>query len=157
MSNKKVQVGVLIGSKSDEPKIKKCLDALADLGISYELNVMSAHRTPNRVAAYAGKAQSRGIKVLIAGAGLSAALPGVVASHTSLPVIGIPIAGGALNGVDALYSIAQMPPGIPVACMGIDNGKNGAIMAARILALEDKKIQSRLAKLKKDFGDVSGH
>ena len=157
MSNKKVQVGVLIGSKSDEPKIKKCLDALADLGISYELNVMSAHRTPNRVAAYAGKAQSRGIKVLIAGAGLSAALPGVVASHTNLPVIGIPIAGGALNGVDALYSIAQMPPGIPVACMGIDNGKNGAIMAARILALEDKKIQSRLAKLKKDFGDLSGH
>jgi 5-(carboxyamino)imidazole ribonucleotide mutase len=157
MSSKKIQVGVLIGSKSDEPKIKKCLDALADLGISYELNVMSAHRTPNKVAAYAGRAQSRGIKVLIAGAGLSAALPGVVASHTNLPVIGIPIASSALNGADALYSIAQMPPGIPVACMGIDSGKNAAIMAARILALEDKKIQSGLAKLKKDFGDISGH
>ena len=117
---------------------------LDEYGVSYEENVLSAHRQPEKTADYAGSAKSRGIKVIIAGAGLSAALPGVVAAHTTLPVIGVPIAGGPLNGVDALYSIVQMPKGIPVATVGISNAKNAALLAVAILAVSDENLAAKL-------------
>ncbi len=146
-------VGIVLGSKSDEEKIKKCVDILNNYGISHELNFISAHRTPKKAARYASSAVARGIKVIIAGAGLAAALPGVAAAHTTLPVIGLPIASGALNGVDALYAIVQMPNGVPVAAVGIDNGANAAHLAAQILALSDKKLHAKILKFRESFGD----
>ena len=151
---KKIEVAVIMGSKSDEPKVKKCLDVLSSLSISYKTFIMSAHRTPNRVAKFSKESQTKGYKVIIAAAGLAAALPGVLASHTTIPVIGIPINTGALNGKDALYSIAQMPPGIPVACVGIDNAKNAAYLAASILSLSDIKVRKKLIVFRKTHGDV---
>ncbi|MCY3667054.1 MAG: 5-(carboxyamino)imidazole ribonucleotide mutase, partial [Gemmatimonadetes bacterium] len=109
-------------------------------GLGYEMVVSSAHRNPERTATWASEAAGRGLKVIIAGAGLAAALPGVVAAHTTLPVIGVPIASGALRGVDSLYSIVQMPPGIPVATVGIDNARNAAMLAAQIIALSDEAV-----------------
>ena len=141
-------VGVLYGSKSDTEKMKGCLDILEKLGISYEINVISAHRNPGKTAEYARSAEKRGLKVIIAGAGLSAALPGVVAAHTSIPVIGVPISAGVLGGMDSLLSVVQMPPGVPVASMGINNSKNAAIFAASILALGDDEIRKRLKELR---------
>ena len=135
-----VRVGIIMGSQSDEEVMRKGAEVLEELGIGFELTVSSAHRNPERTAAYAREAADRGLKVLIAGAGLAAALPGVLAAHTTLPVIGVPIASGALNGVDALYAIVQMPPGIPVATVGIDNARNAAMLAAQILALEDEVV-----------------
>ena len=131
-----VLVGIVMGSQSDMDAMQKAAKELDDRGISNEINVMSAHRDPDTVAAYAKKARSRGLKVIIAGAGLSAALPGVVAAHTDLPVIGVPLTSSmtVAGGLDALLSIAQMPPGVPVACVGVDNAKNAAVLAARILA-----------------------
>ena len=130
-------VGILMGSKSDMPAMEKAAKELADRGISHEVRVMSAHRDPELVSDYAKTARMRGIKVIIAGAGLSAALPGVVAAHTDLPVIGVPLTSSMsiAGGLDALLSIAQMPPGVPVACVGVDNARNGAVLAARILSL----------------------
>ena len=130
-------VGILMGSKSDMPAMEKAAKELADRGISHEVRVMSAHRDPEMVSEYAKNARMRGIKVIIAGAGLSAALPGVVAAHTDLPVIGVPLTSSMsiAGGLDALLSIAQMPPGVPVACVGVDNARNGAVLAARILSL----------------------
>ena len=141
-------VGVLYGSKSDTKKMKGCLDILEKLGISYEINVISAHRNPEETAEYARYAEKRGLKVIIAGAGLSAALPGMVAAHTSIPVIGVPISAGVLGGMDSLLSVVQMPPGVPVASMGINNSKNAAIFAASILALGDDEIRKRLKELR---------
>ena len=135
-----VEVGIVMGSKSDEPPMQKGADLLDELGVEYEMVVSSAHRNPGRTAEYARGARERGLRVLIAGAGLAAALPGVLAAHTILPVIGVPVASGALNGLDSLYSIVQMPPGIPVATVGIDNARNAAMLAAQILALSDEKI-----------------
>jgi 5-(carboxyamino)imidazole ribonucleotide mutase len=131
-----VLVGIVMGSQSDMEAMQKAARELADRGISHEVNVMSAHRDPDTVAAYAKNARRRGLKVIIAGAGLSAALPGVVAAHTDLPVIGVPLTSSmsVAGGLDALLSIAQMPPGVPVACVGVDNAKNAAVLAARILA-----------------------
>jgi 5-(carboxyamino)imidazole ribonucleotide mutase len=128
-------VGVLVGSESDRERIQPALDELGGRGIPYEIEVRSAHRTPDAVAEYARAARSRGLRVLIAGAGLAAALPGVVAAHTDLPVIGVPLRSSlsVLDGLDALLSIVQMPPGIPVACVGVDNARNAAALAARIL------------------------
>ena len=128
-------VGIVMGSESDRPVMEKAAAELEDRGISFEIQVMSAHRSPDLVATYAKEAQSRGLRVIIAGAGLSAALPGVVAAHTDLPVIGVPLAAksGVANGLDALLSVAQMPPGVPVACVGVDNARNAAVLAARIL------------------------
>lgn len=137
-------VGIVMGSKSDEGVMGRAAEVLAELGIEHEVLVCSAHRDPERLAEYAKTASQRGIRVLIAGAGLSAALPGVLASLTVLPVIGVPICSGPLNGVDALYSIVQMPPGVPVATVGIDNARNGAFLAARILSLVDGQIEARL-------------
>ena len=128
-------VGILIGSESDRERMQPALDELAERGIACELEVRSAHRQPDAVAEYARGARSRGLRVLIAGAGLAAALPGVVAAHTDLPVVGVPLRSSksVLDGLDALLSIVQMPPGMPVACVGVDNAKNAAVLAARIL------------------------
>jgi phosphoribosylaminoimidazole carboxylase PurE protein len=130
-------VGVFVGSESDRDRMQAALDELEARGIPAEFEVRSAHRTPDAVADYARGAAARGLKVLICGAGLAAALPGVVAAHTELPVIGVPLRSSmsVLDGLDALLSIVQMPPGVPVACVGVDNARNAAILAARILAL----------------------
>jgi 5-(carboxyamino)imidazole ribonucleotide mutase len=129
------QVGILMGSKSDMPAMEKAAKELTERGILHEIRVMSAHRDPEMVAHYAKNAKMRGIRVIIAGAGLSAALPGVVAAHSELPVIGVPLTSSTsiAGGLDALLSIAQMPPGVPVACVGVDNARNAAVLAARIL------------------------
>jgi 5-(carboxyamino)imidazole ribonucleotide mutase len=128
-------VGIVVGSESDRERMQPALDELAERGIAHEFEVRSAHRQPDAVAEYARSARSRGLRVLIAGAGLAAALPGVVAAHTDLPVIGVPLRSSksVLDGLDALLSIVQMPPGVPVACVGVDNAKNAAVLAARIL------------------------
>jgi phosphoribosylaminoimidazole carboxylase PurE protein len=135
VSDTKPLVGILIGSESDRERMQGALDELAERGIACELEVRSAHRSPDAVAEYARSARERGIRVLIAGAGLAAALPGVVAAHTDLPVIGVPLRSSLSvgDGLDALLSIVQMPPGVPVACVGVDNAKNAALLAARIL------------------------
>ncbi len=128
-------VGILVGSESDRERMKPAMDELEARGIEYEFEVRSAHRNPDAVAEYCKSARSRGLRVLIAGAGLAAALPGVAAAHTDLPVIGVPLRSSmsVLDGLDALLSIVQMPPGVPVACVGVDNAKNAAALAARIL------------------------
>jgi len=130
-------VGILVGSESDRERMKGALDELDAREIPWEFEVRSAHRNPDEVAEYARSAKGRGIKVLICGAGLAAALPGVVAAHSELPVIGVPLRSSlsVLDGLDALLAIAQMPPGVPVATVGVDNAKNAAVLAARILAL----------------------
>ena len=129
-------VGIVMGSKSDLPAMEAAEKELSDRGIRSEVRVMSAHREPDKVAEYARNARMRGLRVIIAGAGLSAALPGVVAAHSDLPVIGVPLTSrtSVAGGLDALLSIAQMPPGVPVACVGVDNARNAAVLAARILA-----------------------
>ncbi|HEY2935143.1 MAG TPA: 5-(carboxyamino)imidazole ribonucleotide mutase [Gaiellaceae bacterium] len=128
-------VGVLVGSESDRERMQPALDELDGRGIGWEFEVRSAHRDPDGVAEYCRAARARGLKVLICGAGLAAALPGVAAAHTDLPVIGVPLRSSmsVLDGLDALLSIVQMPPGVPVACVGVDNAKNAAALAARIL------------------------
>ena len=130
-------VGIVMGSKSDMPAMERAEQELQERGISCEVRVMSAHREPDVVADYAKNARLRGLRVIIAGAGLSAALPGVVAAHSDLPVIGVPLTSrtSVAGGLDALLSIAQMPPGVPVACVGIDNARNAAVLAARILSI----------------------
>jgi phosphoribosylaminoimidazole carboxylase PurE protein len=130
------QVGIVMGSKSDMPAMESAEKELAERGIRSEVRVMSAHREPDKVSEYARNARMRGLRVIIAGAGLSAALPGVVAAHSDLPVIGVPLTSrmSVGGGLDALLSIAQMPPGVPVACVGVDNARNAAVLAARILA-----------------------
>jgi phosphoribosylaminoimidazole carboxylase PurE protein len=128
-------VGIIMGSANDKPKMQPAGKALEEAGIRYEVRVMSAHRTPDLVTEYCKAAAMRGLKVIIAGAGMSAALPGVAAAHTTLPVIGVPIGGKNLGGMDALLSIAQMPPGVPVACMAVDGAKNAGVYAARIINL----------------------
>jgi 5-(carboxyamino)imidazole ribonucleotide mutase len=128
-------VGIVMGSKSDLPAMEAAAKELEERGIRNEVRVMSAHRDPETVAEYAKNAKLRGLRVIIAGAGLSAALPGVVAAHTPLPVIGVPLTSSKsiAGGLDALLSIAQMPPGVPVACVGVDSARNAAVLAARIL------------------------
>jgi 5-(carboxyamino)imidazole ribonucleotide mutase len=130
-----VLVGIVMGSESDMPAMEKAAAELTARGIANEIKVMSAHRNPDVVAEYSKGAQARGLKVIIAGAGLAAALPGAVAAHTELPVIGVPLTSKTSvgGGLDALLAIAQMPPGVPVACVGVDNPKNAAVLAARII------------------------
>jgi phosphoribosylaminoimidazole carboxylase PurE protein len=129
-------VGIIMGSKSDLPEMEKAGEVLADKGIRYEIRVMSAHRDPDTVADYCRNARMRGLRIIIAGAGLSAALPGVAAAHSDLPVIGVPLSSrlSAMGGLDAILSIVQMPPGVPVACVGLDNARNAGHLAARILS-----------------------
>ncbi len=126
-------VGIIMGSKSDKPKMQPAGTALQEAGIRYEVRVMSAHRDPELVREYCHSARMRGLRVIIAGAGMSAALPGVAAAHTDLPVIGVPILGKSLGGLDALLSAVQMPPGVPVACVAVDGAKNAGLLAIRII------------------------
>jgi len=140
-------VGILMGSDSDLPIMEKAAEVLKEMGISYEMEISSAHRLPEKTAHYAKTARERGIEVLIAGAGMAAHLAGVIAAHTTLPVIGVPLKSGALEGVDALYSTVQMPPGIPVATVGIDGAKNAAYLACEILSIKYPEMAKKL----KDF------
>ena len=128
-------VGIVVGSESDRERMREALDELTARGIPHEFEVRSAHRQPDAVAEYGRTARERGLRVLIAGAGLAAALPGVLAAHTDLPVIGVPLRSSksVLDGLDALLSMVQMPPGVPVACVGVDSAKNAAVLAAKIL------------------------
>jgi len=136
-------VAVVMGSKSDAPTMQECLDTLDQLGIAYETAVMSAHRTPDKVREFAQAASERGIRVIIAGAGGSAALPGVIKAYTALPVIGVPLASSDLKGVDALMAMAQMPPGVPVATVAVGKwgARNAALLAAEILAACDESVR----------------
>ena len=129
-------VGILVGAESDLERMQPAVDELEARGIPHELEVRSAHRTPDAVSDYAKSAQGRGLRVLIAGAGLAAALPGALAAHTDLPVVGVPLRSSksVLDGLDALLAITQMPPGVPVACVGVDSARNAALLAVRILA-----------------------
>ena len=138
-------VGILVGSESDLPVLEKCTARLEGYGIEYELEVRSAHRNPEGVSEYAGTARERGLKVIICAAGMAAHLAGAVAAHTTLPVIGVPLSGGALNGVDALYATVQMPKGIPVATVAIDGAMNAALLAVQILAVNDEVLVKQLA------------
>lgn len=139
-------VGIIMGSKSDLPIMQQACDALRELGIPYERTVVSAHRTPDRMMAYGRSARDRGLKVIIAGAGGAAHLPGMVASLTSLPVIGVPVhsSNSILHGLDSLFSIVQMPGGIPVATVAVGGGKNAGLLAARILGAADPAIANTL-------------
>ncbi len=145
------QVSIIMGSTSDLPVMEKACKFLDDLHIPFEVNALSAHRTPDAVEQFARGAAARGIKVIIAGAGMAAALPGVIAASTTLPVIGVPIKG-MLDGLDALLSIVQMPPGIPVATVGVNGAMNAAILATEMLALADSDIAARLADYKSTLG-----
>lgn len=144
-------VSIIMGSTSDLPVMKKAADFLNSMQIPFEMLALSAHRTPEEVADFAAKAAPRGVKVIIAGAGMSAALPGVIAAITPLPVIGVPL-GATLMGQDALLSVAQMPPGIPVAATGIDGAMNAAVLATRILALTDGEIATRYNAWREGLG-----
>jgi 5-(carboxyamino)imidazole ribonucleotide mutase len=147
-------VGVIMGSKSDTEAMQGALDTLKLLGIEYEVEVISAHRTPERARVYGQSARGRGIEVIIAGAGMAAHLPGVLASWTTLPVIGVPLPGSELKGVDALYSIVQMPSGVPVAGVGIGGAKNAAFLAAEILSLKYDRIRQAYEKYRRELGEV---
>ena len=137
-------VGILVGSKSDLPVMEKCTKRLEDLGIDYELEVRSAHRTPDAVAEYVASAPGRGIRVFICAAGMAAHLAGAVAARTNLPVIGIPVAAGTLGGFDALLATVQMPSGVPVATVAVNGAANAAVLTAQILALSDPALAERL-------------
>jgi 5-(carboxyamino)imidazole ribonucleotide mutase len=137
-------VGVLMGSESDWPTMKAAAEVLAEYGVAFETRVLSAHRTPERMAEYASGAHARGLKVLIAGAGGAAHLPGMVAAHTPLPVVGVPVASGPMQGFDALLSIVQMPRGVPVATVAIGNAQNAGLLAVQILATSDAVLFEKL-------------
>lgn len=141
-------VRIILGSKNDIEKIAATTETLDQFGVLYDLHISSAHRNPENTAALAQNARQEGVKVIIAGAGLAAHLPGIIAAHTTLPVIGVPISSGALNGLDSLYSIVQMPPGVPVACMAINGAKNAALFAIQILALTDEELGLKFAEYK---------
>lgn len=141
-------VSIIMGSTSDLPVMEKAAALLNEMQIPFEMNALSAHRTPAEVEKFAKEAAGRGLKVIIAGAGMAAALPGVIAANTTLPVIGIPIKGSTLDGVDALYSIIQMPPGIPVATVAINGAMNAAILAVQMLSLADEELAKKFAAYK---------
>ena len=143
-----IKVGIIMGSDSDLPVMSKAAEILDELKVAYELTIVSAHRTPDRLCEYAKTAEERGIKVIIAGAGGAAHLPGMTAAMTVLPVIGVPVQTKALGGVDSLYSIVQMPSGIPVATVAIDGAANAAILAAKILSVSDKDLRKKLKDYK---------
>lgn len=149
-------VGIVIGSKTDEQFIETTTDVLKEFKIEYELEILSAHRKPDKVRRYAIEAQERGIEVIIAAAGCAAHLPGVIASWTTIPVIGVPLPISDLNGIDSLYSIVQMPGGVPVACMGIGHAgaRNAALLAIQILAVKYDGLKSVLAEYKRKLAEV---
>ena len=144
-------VGIVIGSESDANSMKPALQALDQLSIEYEVSIISAHRTPEKARDYGQNAQKRGIEVIIAAAGMAAHLPGVLASWTTIPVIGVPLSSSDLKGVDALLSIVQMPGGVPVACVGIGEAKNAAYLAAEILGLKHDKIKKSYEKYRQEL------
>jgi 5-(carboxyamino)imidazole ribonucleotide mutase len=152
-------VGILMGSDSDLPVMEKAAEVLREMGIPFEMDISSAHRLPDKTAHYAKTARERGLEVVIAGAGMAAHLAGVLAAHTTLPVIGVPLKSGALKGVDALYSTVQMPPGIPVATVGIDGARNAAYLACEILSIKypeiAKKVESFREKMKEELEEKS--
>lgn len=143
----KARVSIIMGSTSDLPVMEKAAKILEEMEIPFEMNALSAHRTPQEVEAFASGAEARGIQVIIAGAGMAAALPGVIAASTTLPVIGVPIKG-MLDGLDALLSIVQMPPGIPVATVGVNGAQNAALLAVEMLSLSDEALAARLKTYK---------
>ena len=146
-------VGIVMGSDSDMPIMEKAGAVLDRFGVPFEIEVMSAHRKPARVSDYATSAEERGLKVIIAGAGLAAHLPGVVAAHTPLPVIGVPLYQEGLAGADALYSCVQMPPGVPVATVAIGGAKNAAVLATQIVAAGDDRLREKLRAYKKELAE----
>ena len=143
-----MKVAILMGSPNDKEKVAPAEEILGRFGVQVDSHVMSAHRTPDDVTSFARAARDEGYGVVICAAGMAAALPGAVAAHTTLPVIGLPLSGSALNGVDALYAAVQMPPGVPVACVAIDGAKNAGILAAQILAVSDEAVAQKLAEFK---------
>jgi len=145
------RVAIVVGSQSDLPQVEEAQKTLERLGIECEVHVMSAHRTPEKVRQFAQGARERGIGVIIAAAGMAAHLPGVVAAWTTLPVIGLPLARSALQGLDSLLSIVQMPPGVPVACVGIDGARNAALLAASILSLSDQAVREALEAYRREL------
>ena len=147
------QVGIVMGSESDMPVMEKAGGVLERFGVEYEIEAMSAHRKPARVSEYASSAEDRGLKVLIAGAGLAAHLPGVVAAHTTLPVIGVPLYSAALGGADSLYSCVQMPPGVPVATVAIGGSKNAAVLAVQMIATGDEDLRKKLREYKQELSE----
>ncbi len=154
MSSKPL-VGILMGSDSDLPIMEKAFEPLKEFGIPYEVKIISAHRTPDLIAEYGKTAHERGLKVIIAGAGGAAHLPGVTAAFTHLPVIGVPVLGKALSGLDSLLSIVQMPGGVPVATVAIDGAKNAGILAAQIIATSDESMQKKMIDFKKKLAEES--
>lgn len=154
MSDKPL-VGIIMGSDSDLPAMEKAFSVCKEFGVPFEVKIISAHRTPDIHAEYAKSARERGLKVIIAAAGMAAHLPGVTAGHTTLPVIGVPMKSKSLEGVDALYSIVQMPPGVPVATVGIDASKNAALLAVQILGTSDESLGEKLAAYKKQMAEES--
>ena len=149
------KVGLIMGSDSDWPHVKKAVDALEQFDVSWEASVASAHRAPERATQWARQAAGRGVRVVIAAAGLAAHLPGVVASHTTLPVIGLPIGAGALSGIDALYSIVQMPPGVPVATMAVGpwGARNAGVLAVQILSRRVPELRAALHQRKRKMAE----
>ena len=147
---KKPLVGILMGSDSDLPVMQPAADACDQFGVAWEMRVLSAHRTPDDTARYAKTAIARGLKVIIAGAGGAAHLAGVVAAHTTLPVIGVPVLGKSLNGLDALLAMVQMPPGIPVATVAVNGARNAGLLAVQILATANEQLASKLVAFKAD-------
>lgn len=145
-------VSIIMGSTSDLPVMEKAMKFLDDMEVPFEVNALSAHRTPDAVETFAKEAAGRGLKVIIAGAGMAAALPGVIAASTTLPVIGVPIKGSVLEGMDAMLSIIQMPPGIPVATVGVNGAMNAAILAVEIMALADEQLAKKMAAYKEGLG-----
>ncbi len=154
MAQKNIEVGIAMGSDSDLPIMEDASKCLDELGIPYELRIISAHRTPQKMIEYGEKARERGLKVIIAGAGGAAHLPGMLASVTTLPVIGVPVALNQLDGLDSLLSIVQMPKGVPVATVAIGNARNAALLAARILANSDEKLLNKLLELKRNTEQI---
>lgn len=147
------KVAIIIGSDSDLAVMSEAAKVLDELGIDYEITISSAHRSPQRTIRLVENLHKNGVKVIIAGAGLAAHLAGVLAAHFPLPVIGVPLKGGALNGLDSLFSTVQMPPGIPVATVGIDSAKNAGLLAIQILATSDKNLEKKLLDYKKNLSD----
>jgi len=156
---RKPLVGILVGSDSDLPVMEKAAEVLREMGVSYEMDISSAHRLPEKTARYARTARQRGVHVLIAGAGMAAHLAGALAAHATLPVIGVPLESGALKGVDALYSTVQMPRGIPVATVGINGAENAAYLACEILSIKypdiTRKLEDFRGGLKNDLKEKS--
>ena len=152
-----IKVAIIMGSESDAEEMKPASDILNELDIENESRVISAHRTPDRLREYILNSEKNGVKVFIGGAGMAAALPGVIAAHTHLPVLGVPIESKSLKGMDSLLSIVQMPPGIPVGTLGIGGSINAALLAASIIALEDKDTSERLKNYRKKQSEIKGY